>query len=128
MLHPSHKLTCILQLLDLVIPPSFLICSHWLTHTILLSYWLTQSAHILMLSSYWFSLLNLSLLHMSRLRSQEYACWKHNFCQFERGVPCLSSPHWLEGGRCGGRGRPGSAGPAAAQPSSSGTHLLQTGV
>ena len=32
---------------------------------------LTQSAHIIMLFSYWFSLLNLSLLHMSRLRSQQ---------------------------------------------------------
>ena len=35
------------------------------------AYWLTQSAHILMLSSYWFSLIKLSLLHMSRLRSQK---------------------------------------------------------
>ena len=34
-----------------MILPSFLICSHWLTHTIRLSYWLTQSAHIFMLTS-----------------------------------------------------------------------------
>ena len=75
--------------------PSFvLICSHWLTYTILLSYWVKQSANILMLSSYWFSLIKLSLLHMSRLRSQEVLVRNTNFVSLSKAWPVSAFLGW----------------------------------
>ena len=67
-------------------------CSHWLTHTtlLLLSYWLTQSAHILMLSSYWFSRLQLQemLVGNTIFVSLSEACRRH----FQPGT----SPSWID--------------------------------
>ena len=52
-----------------------LFCSHWLTHTIkIIVFLLLADSLQTMLSSYWLSLVNMSLLHMSSVRWQEYFC------------------------------------------------------